>query len=664
MRIHSLLLPTVLVAAFAAHPSFAQNVNHSPAGIFNVPPGTNTLMAVRDAVRAWHAAGHASEMATVQLARGEFTLTKPLVLEMQDGNATWESSDPQSTRISGGRHIKSLGMAAGGVWRVITDFEFEQLFVNGRRATRVRAPATGLFSMENVKQEELPDDKARITVQVPADTIASLPTNPAALHAVQMLVYHKWDTSRYQVSSVDLAAGTISVAGKRMQPWNPWDKQSRFIFDNCNTVSPMMPGTWFLDLHDNLSYRPLPSEKIEKTDFIAPTIDDFLEIRGATNIHLTGLRFNYTGYRLPPDGCPPGQAAAMIGAAIEITGSQNVTFDHCEIAHTGNYGIWFRAGCRDCRIQHSLLTDLGAGGIRIGETGISEKSDEQTDAIVADNNIIRGYGRIHPSAVGVWIGQSANNRVTHNDISDGFYTGISAGWTWGYGPSQATNNFIGFNRIHQIGQGMLSDMGGIYTLGVSPGSAEIGNVIYDVRAHDYGGWGIYPDEGSTGWRIESNLVWNCTCVSPNTGGAFHQHYGATNLIANNIFALSSGPPMQATRIEDHLSFTLEHNIIVSSNAAFFTGPWEKIQFASRSNCFVAYAAPTKLFPKGSLADWQKTGHETGSILTNITFRGTWPEVTLQKYSPASTVGFKMFDPKAAGVYGEPAWKHQAQETAD
>jgi hypothetical protein len=204
-------------------------------------------------------------------------------------------------------------------------------------------------------------------------------------------------------------------------------------------------------------------------------------------------------------------------------------------------------------------------------------------------------------------------------------------------------------------------MGGIYTLGVSPGSAEIGNVIFDVRAHDYGGWGIYPDEGSTGWSIESNLVWNCTCVTPRSGGAFHQHYGATNLLANNIFAFSSGPPMQATRVEDHLSFRLERNLIVSSNVVFFTGPWDKIQFESRSNCFVCVGAAGPLFPKGNLAAWQKTGHEAGSILTNLDFLGEWPDVTLPRRSPALAVGFESFDSKLAGVDGARSWENLAKE---
>lgn len=627
------------------------SISTPAADHFPALPGTNTLMSARDAVRAWRAVGHANELATIQLTRGVYLLTEPLVLTAQDGNVTWEARDPKPTVISGGMRINNFVSDASGIWHAQTGRHFEQLYINGRRAGNAQSPAEGFYNISGVKQEELPDGKARLTIKVPPAAIAAMPDDAAALHQVQLLVFHKWDTSRYAVASFDAAANTITVQGERMTSWNPWNTQSRFILENSRRML-TQPGSWFLDARGEVSYLPQPGERIDKTEFIAPISEHFLEIHGATNLHFNGLRFQHAGYILPATGCPPVQAAAKIGAAIEIDGARNVTFENGEIAHTGTYGIWFRQGCRDCRIQHCLLTDLGAGGIRIGEMEIRDDPAQQTDGIIADNNIVRGCGRVHPSAVGVWIGQSANNRVTHNDISDTFYTGISVGWTWGYGRSLATNNFIGFNRVHHIGQGVLSDMGGIYTLGVAPDSACVGNVFFDVRAHDYGGWGIYPDEGSSGWRIASNLVWNCTCVIPRTGGGFHQHYGANNLILNNIFAFNSGPPMQATRVEDHLSFTLEHNLIISSNTPFFTGPWEKIQFASRSNCFACVGSPAKYFPSGKdLSSWQQTGHEAGSILTNIIFNGDWPDVTLPRRSPAFTTGFENFDSQTAGVYG-------------
>jgi hypothetical protein len=652
-----LALATALMALHAG----AQPAGHSPAlaMIFDAAPGTNTLLAARDAVRAWRAAGRADAAASIRLSRGQYWLTEPLVLAAQDGNVTWEARDPKNTVISGGRRLGNFAPDKAGIWHAKTGLHFEQLYINGRRATRARSPAQGFFEIQSVTEDKLPDGKARLTIKVADAAVATLPMDAAPLHEAQILVFHKWDTSRYAVSSWQ-AGGAITVRGERMASSNPWNAQSRFILENSRLML-TEPGSWFLDETGDLSYLARPGEAAGKTEFVAPVIERFVEIDGAADIHFAGLRFHHAGYKTPAEGCPPVQAAARIEAAIQIDGAQRVTFVNVEIAHTGNYGIWFRQGCRDCRMEHCLLEDLGAGGIRIGEMEIRDDPGRQTGAIVVDNNIIRACGRVHPSAVGIWIGQSANNRVTHNDISDTYYTGISAGWTWGYGRSLATNNFIGFNRIHKIGQGVLSDMGAIYTLGVSPGSASVGNVIFDVRAHDYGGWGIYPDEGSTGWRIESNLVWNCTCVSPRSGGGFHQHYGATNYIANNIFAFSSGPPMQATRVEDHLSFLLERNLIVSSNAPFFTGPWEKIQFQSRSNCFAYFGAPMALFPNGDLGTWQKAGHETGSILTTLRFRGDWPDVTLPGQSPANAVGFERLDSKEAGVYGDRGWKRLARE---
>jgi len=656
------VLLAALLASLAGGSSRGQSAGHSPPSVtvFNALPGSDTLLGARDAVRAWRAKGHTNEAATIVLLPGEYALTEPLTLDVRDGEVTWRTRSAEKVLITGGQRITNFTVNPAGFWQASTGLQFEQFYVNGRRAARARWPLAGFFQMEDVRQEELPGGKARLTVKLPATEMAAARRDPGALRNAQILVLHNWDTSRYPVSSVDALAGTITVGGERMKPWNPWNAHSRFLFDNCAMIQPLAPGTWWRNLQGRLSYCPGSSERFGQAEFVAPVIEKFMEIRGASHLHFAGLRFYYSGYQLPAEGCPPAQAAAAMAAAIEVDAARDVTFADCEIAHTGEYGLWFRRGCRDCRIEHCLLSDLGAGGIRVGEMTMRDDPGDQTGGIIADNNIIRGCGRIHPSAVGVWIGQSANNRITHNDVSDTFYTGISVGWTWGYGRSLATNNFIGFNRIHQIGQGVLSDLGGIYTLGVSPGSAGIGNVIFDVRAHDYGGWGIYPDEGSTGWRFESNLVWRCTCLNPARGGGFHQHYGAANLIANNIFAFSSGPPMQATRAENHLSFILERNLIVSSNAAFFTGPWDKLQYESRSNCFTGYGIPGRPFPNGSLAAWQNAGHETGSILTKLDFNGSWPDVTLPRHSPAFLIGFKKFDPAAAGVSGDRLWQRRSQ----
>jgi hypothetical protein len=212
--------------------------------------------------------------------------------------------------------------------------------------------------------------------------------------------------------------------------------------------------------------------------------------------------------------------------------------------------------------------------------------------------------------------------------------------------------------VHHIGWGVLSDMGGIYTLGPSEGTVVRNNVFHDVYAYSYGGWGLYTDEGSSNILFENNLVYRVK-----TGG-FHQHYGKENIVRNNILAFSKLYQLQATRVEDHLSFTLENNIIYWDTGVLLSGRWDQVQHVSRNNCFWNAADQQVRFLDKTLEQWQAAGHERGSIVADPQFADPQQyDFRIPSDSRARKVGFQPFDYSEAGVYGDPAWIQKAKDVA-
>lgn len=651
------------------------------AGLGDGPFATvaRALQAVHDYRRT---AGWSAGTPTVWVRGGTYFLSEPLVLTPEDSGLTLAAFPNETPVVSGGRAIvgwRETEFNGRKVWSAAVaetregQGPFREFWVNGHRAVRARHPNRGYLKVVGVPdaKADQPWHEGQSRFSVAAEDFRAL-QNP---EDAEVLVMTRWVESRLPVAKTDSAERMLLFSKRsiyKLDPGDLWYAEGAAEFLDA-------PGEWGLDRRaGRIYYAPLPGERLAEVQAVAPVLESLLKLEGRPeagqfieNITFRGVTFAHAEWRLPSDAKTAqaaamvwpapvneiggfGQAAVGVPGAVRGDGVRGGRFENCRFLHLGSYGLELARGCQNNVISRCEFSDLGGGGIKIGETAIRPTANDLTQANeVSDCRIFDG-GKMYHSAIGLWIGQSPNNRLSHNLIHDFYYTGISIGWTWGYAPDAlATNNLVEWNHIHHIGVRsdgdgpILSDMGGIYTLGMQPGTRILNNLWHDIMGFRYGGWGIYFDEGSSSILAEDNIVYRTT------HGGFHQHYGATNVVRNNIFAFARDHQLQRSREEDHVSFTFTNNIVLFDQGVLLGSSWKNDRFVMDANVYWDMRPEARFqplqFAGATLEQWRARGHDTHSVIADPLFVAPeQDDFQLKRGSPALQLGFRPIDLSQVG----------------
>lgn len=600
----------------------------------------------------------------IRIFSGEYEFSNPLVLSNLCSDITFEAYGDGPVVISGGRKIEGFHQdifngkscfsafipeVKNGSWN------FTDLYVNGKRADLTRYPKEGFFSIiepENKSGDLFAHSKWFIAHKEDLNSIRNI-------RDCILSFCHYWIDEHTPIEDYDPETGKLIMTYASM--FNLIGDEFRYYLENVSEMF-AKPNEWYLDRPNGMLYYIPRDEEMtpENIEVHAPVAKQLIITNGVRNVRFRDIKFAYTrgeyscnqnvDGKVETSYASDAQAVSNAHGSIELNYTKDCSIENCSVMNYGVHGVTVNKGCSGIRITGCDFIDGGAGGIKISGGAAGCPVQDCTFGCVFSDNRILHCGRRYLSACGILLMNAFSCEISHNEIADLYYTGISSGWVWGYAPSNTHDILILKNHIHDLGQGRLSDMGGVYLLGAQPGTVVSGNLIHDVKCRQYGGWALYTDEGSASITLENNICYNTS------SNMYHQHYGTNNVVRNNIFAFSESEMLAVSRFEYHNSITFENNILYSKGSCMLNVNERHIDentvLLNRNLYFDCTKDAVMKDRDGyrSLSELQAKGADVGSLITDPLFEDAEHyDFTLKPDSPAFKLGFKAIDIHDVGV---------------
>jgi hypothetical protein len=330
-----------------------------------------------------------------------------------------------------------------------------------------------------------------------------------------------------------------------------------------------------------------------------------------SNLHMTGANNQgMCGFSSPAGSCPWGLLTEP-HANIAFTAADHITLTRNTFTDLGGAALSIAYGSSHNLVQGNEFTDVASTAILLGCTAdptpvnpdpahfpdylttnpdtsqtIKDNCTPDPSAVATDQigsneidtgntisgNVIARVGTDYPSASGITLLFNQNTLVTHNELYDLPYTGITAGVIQGHvdladHPFNSLNinadNTISYNLIHDYLR-VLGDGGGIYMEGhqaayqyeadgktidfnatMAHGLQVIGNVTYNQGP---GFASFYDDAGSEWIHYVGNVQFHNNGANAQGGCAPTGHF----LVEGNYFSAPDGQYICANAVDSNV----------------------------------------------------------------------------------------------------------------
>lgn len=618
---------------------------------------------------------------------------------------TYASYPSQTAILSGGTQLSSWSPVTTGTcaaahtagyncwqaaWTPTTNLP-ERLYINGspRQRPRIYATAAALqgtgyahFSCAS----SAPNYPACFTgsfasnfTYSSADASVISNWSSCATNQCEVTSFNKWVANVSIISSINTSTRTITLTCTSNSncplssggPGPSFSNGFRFTIENVKELL-QYQGQWYLDTTTNLvSYISYSSENPNNETVELGSSPQVLTTsvtsgtgcggNGCSLAYTTfsGLQFEDDNFSIPSTGYVSTQNDPNLNGAamVDCTACNNVNFVGDAFFNTTGTGLQFDGGSVNSEVTQSVFYDNGAYGLRFGvkaSTSVctpgSCTNQKVPNNMTASNNWIGYSSRYFPSADCVMLGLTNNDTLNNNDVSycydKGFEICMPDSHTCSSGSATDFNITINNNAVHNIGQGVMTDLAGIYAATESgTGNIVEDNLIHDVNGStlngdtsDVGVHGIYLDDQTGLWTVFNNVVYRvlANLMHMNAGP---QSSGQQNTITNNIFVNSANDPtgngacvgIQSPAGAGVLSYKYQSNLCYQDQATSTKVNWGKgpLQSAPNTtqnfvtNLYQFAGTPSFTMTNGSggqtamsFATWQSNSEDVAGTITN------------------------------------------------
>ncbi|HEX5790980.1 MAG TPA: right-handed parallel beta-helix repeat-containing protein, partial [Luteolibacter sp.] len=519
----------------------AASIHVSPQGDDGNPGSRERPVATPQRAAALARAARAAQLEATEiiLHEGVYWLESPLLLEPADAGTaeapvTWKAAPGERVVWSGGRLLPSQWKPGdGGVWHLAIEgvglkqgeWNFRQLFVDGRRATRARFPNA---TQPNPFLYATGGDMGHVLIDPGLVKPCWANARDAQINIVpQWRFFNQWNT----VTGVDAGKGRIDFADS--------ERHAKIIPGNWFWIEGVreeldQPGEWFLDLErKRLDYLPPAGVDPNRQEIIAPVCDRLITLRGdvdkathVQHVRFEGITFRHTRFTL-------GHIEARVhtDAALMFENALDCEVRDCRFELIGGYALWLHLDSRRNRFDRNHVSDAGGGGVLMTGARLSYMDDSkvftpgEAAAKVAPilnevtRNTVERCGRIRYYGGGVHLdsrpfsmAMEPGNLIAHNHFNDLSRNGVFAFRNQG-------GNVVEYNHIHNAMQTTI-DGGCIHFATMNHLNAP--NFILNNWLHDIWGYeqlpsgkpkrhlanGVFLDWDTSNTTVRDNWVHN------------------------------------------------------------------------------------------------------------------------------------------------------------